>query len=151
MGTTIEQAAQAVLDFGNEMNNIHQFDSVALYTRLIEEESEELDEAESLAEVWKESADLLFVVLGKILAKGVTPAQLQMAFNRVVESNKSKVSWTANEVDEWISSIGLHAYTQQTPTGKFIARDATGKALKGPNYQPVVFTEQDVINFTNLK
>lgn len=139
--TTLEEAAMAVEQFMYEMN-LPKGGNV--YSKLVAEELEELEEAESLAEVWKEAGDLLFVTLGKILEMGVTPKQISMLFTRVALSNTSKIADTAQEVQQWIEENGHHAYVQETPGGYFIAKDPTGKALKGPNYKPVIFTEDDL-------
>jgi len=95
-------------------------DFVQLRTKLHEEECSELNEElwSSFAEektttnLLKESADLLYVLLGTLVALGVAD-KLEEAFTRVHLSNMSKL-------DE---------------NGKPIYRE-DGKVLKGSNYKP---------------
>lgn len=80
---------------------------------LIEEEYKELQEAldaEDLEQICKESCDLLYVVIGLMVAYGVP---IDRCFDEVHRSNMSKLG----------------------PNGRPIYRE-DGKALKGPDYSP---------------
>lgn len=104
------------IDFQNESNNSPETDEVLeLRAALIEEEVNEMMNAEN-AENWiKEACDLVYVLCGTFAVMGI---DFDEAFRRVHESNMSKLG----------------------DDGKPVRRE-DGKIMKGPNYQPPVLDD----------
>ena len=107
---------------------------VELYEKLIYEELAELKaETEQGESELKECADLLWVTLGLLLAKGYTAVQLEQALNLVAVSNFSKLS-TEQEAKAFVEANPGTSY-KVNEYGRCIILNANGKIQKGPNYE----------------
>lgn len=107
---------------------------IELYEKLIQEELAELKaETEPGESELKECADLLWVTLGLLLAKGYTSEQLSQALNLVAVSNFSKLS-TEQEAKVFVEANPGTSY-KVNEFGRCIILNANGKIQKGPNYE----------------
>ena len=104
-----EDAMKAILEDGRFDWQLL-VDQMELRRELVMEEANEVRTAESIEELTKELADLLYVTYGFAVTFGLP---IDEVFERVHRSNMSKLG----------------------ADGKPIYRD-DGKVLKGPNYQP---------------
>jgi predicted HAD superfamily Cof-like phosphohydrolase len=104
-----EDAMKAILEDGRFDWQLL-VDQMELRRELVMEEANEVRTAESVEELTKELADLLYVVYGFAVTFGLP---IDEVFERVHRSNMSKLG----------------------DDGKPLYRD-DGKVLKGPNYQP---------------
>lgn len=108
---------------------------INLYKKLIQEELAELEQETELGPLeLKEAADVLWVTIGLLLAKGYTASQLTEALNIVAVSNFSKLS-TEQEAKEFVKANPDCSY-RVNEYGRCIIVNANGKIQKGPNYEP---------------
>ena len=136
------------------MTEFGQIPNPGLYFGLVHEELEELCDATKFPvpeEVYKEAADLLYVVGGLFHSLGLDPDTLENSYRMVHSSNLTKLSESYETVQIWIDSNKLEATVVQSPSGKFYAKhNVTEKVLKGPMYMPVnfgtIFSNKQKIN-----
>lgn len=152
--TVIEQVARTMYVFqvASTMENWK------LYSALIREELGELDretrkKVVDREAVLKESADLLWVVLSKLLLE-FTPEQIEEAIARVAESNLSKAApdtlQNREALQAYIATLdGDYSIVETELDGEtwiFVKNTTTGKYQKGPNYKKPVLTDLAVSN-----
>lgn len=90
--------------------------TAALYQQLVREEFTELmQETDRSPEELKEALDLVWVILGLLIARGY---DVEGAWQELAKSNQSKIG----------------------SDGKMAVNPETGKYLKGPNYRPADMT-----------
>ncbi len=147
--TVIEQVARTMYVFQVERTA----ENWKLYSALIREELGELDretrkKVVDRESVLKESADLLWVVLSKLLLE-FTPEQIEEAIARVAESNLSKAMpdtlQNRNAMQSYIATLDGEYSIVETDLDNeawiFVKNTATGKYQKGPQYQKPVLTD----------
>ncbi len=128
----------------NEVPTIIDIERSMLHARLIDEESNETQNAMGvnataridLIEVADGCADLLYVIFGACLEFGIP---IEEVFAEVHRSNMSKM-WT---IYEWQDAVisgqvereGLTA-SERDDSGKLCVKRADGKIIKSPSYSP---------------
>ncbi len=135
-----------MLEFGVDLNGSTAVED--LYTKLVQEETEELRSAASERDIALESADLIWVAAGLAFARGVTPDQLNGAFKYITGRNFSKRVKNRQQAENWIKVNKLEGATiSKTASGHYVIRNAQGKILKGPNFG---YTPYKWYRFSNL-
>jgi len=109
---------------------------------LMIEESEELLEATTKADVLDAFSDQLFVLCGNVAKYGIQYAELMDYFNKVCKSNDSKFANTAEEAEASLQkeadrlNISVSDVSYKELDGRYIIfNNKTTKVLKSVNYK----------------
>ncbi len=107
--------------------------------RLIDEENDELCNAETVESALDGICDLLYVVHGAAVAYGFTKEQVDGAFTEVHRSNMTKL-WTNREVAdlplERVKELQVIRVSDDDSERPWLVKNLVGKVLKSPSYSP---------------